>query len=230
MPPDPQLRWLRLWTDIVSDPKIRLLAFEDRWHYVALLCMKRSGHLECASSLLERTVAVTLGLIERDASEVKRRLMEVGLISEHWQPLAWEKRQFSSDLSTNRVRAFRKRFTKQDETSRKRSRNAPETETESESEYKRARKRAASASAEFPLDFALTEVLRAQALERAADCDADAAFEQFRAHHQANGSKFKSWPAAWRTWIGNFERFGYPKRKPAMPTLADRLQEKSGWR
>ena len=218
MPPDPQLRWLRLWTDIISDPKVRLLAFEDRWHFVAVLCMKRSGHLECAQALLERTVAVTLGLIERDASEVKRRLMEVGLIGENWQPIAWEKRQFSSDLSTHRVREFRKRFMEQEKRGEKRSGNGPE-QSRDRADSKSARKRASSVSTEFPLDFALDEALKAQALRRASDCDVEAAFEQFRAHHQANGSTFKSWPAAWRTWIGNFDRFGYPKRK-----------ENSGWR
>ena len=46
MSADPQMRWLRLWTDITSDPKIKMLAFEDRWHYVAILCMKRRGELE----------------------------------------------------------------------------------------------------------------------------------------------------------------------------------------
>lgn len=78
---------------------------------------------------------------------------------------------------------------------------------------KNARKRATSASTVFPLDFALDDALRAQALKRAADCDVDEAFVQFRAHHQARESKFVNWRQAWTTWVGNFEQFGYPKRK-----------------
>jgi len=78
---------------------------------------------------------------------------------------------------------------------------------------KNARKRAPSASTEFPLDFALDDAMRSRALSRFPDCDVDEAFAQFRAHHQASGSTFKSWPAAWAKWTGNFERFGYPKRK-----------------
>lgn len=78
---------------------------------------------------------------------------------------------------------------------------------------KNARKRATSASTEFPLDFALDDALRAQALKRAPDCDVEASFAQFRAHHEARGAKFKNWRQAWTTWVGNYEQFGYPKRQ-----------------
>ena len=34
------MQWFRLYAGIVDDEKLRLLAFEDRWHYVALLALK----------------------------------------------------------------------------------------------------------------------------------------------------------------------------------------------
>jgi len=110
LPPDPQMRWLRLWTDITGDPKIKMLAFEDRWHYVALLCMKRRGDVDgVTGDLLERSVGVSLGLGDRDRDELKRRLMEVKLIDDRWQPKAWKKRQFPSDSSATRTRRWRER-------------------------------------------------------------------------------------------------------------------------
>src|SRR6185312_4909221 len=110
LPPDPQMRWLRLWTDITGDPKIKMLAFEDRWHYVALLCMKRSGDVDgVTGDLLERSVGVSLGLGDRDRDELKRRLMEVKLIDDRWQPKDWKKRQFPSDSSATRTRRWRER-------------------------------------------------------------------------------------------------------------------------
>lgn len=128
MNPDPQMRWLRLWTDITSDPKIKMLAFEDRWHYVAILCMKRRGELERSGNvslpLLERMVGVSLGLGDRERDELKRRLIEVQLIDEEWHPLAWDKRQFSSDSSTSRVQKHRQKTRNVSETLPKRSRNA----------------------------------------------------------------------------------------------------------
>lgn len=75
----------------------------------------------------------------------------------------------------------------------------------------------------FPEDFALTDTMRAQALRRYADCDVEQWFELFRAHHMAHGKAMKSWCAAWVTWIGNGQRFGYPHRKPEGPAGAPGL-------
>lgn len=222
MPPDPQLRWLRLWTDIIADPKVRLLAFEDRWHFVAILCMKRCGHLECAPPLLERTVAVTLGLIERDASEVKRRLMEVGLIDENWQPLAWEKRQFSSDLSTHRVREFRKRFMKQEKRGEKRSGNGPEQSRAETEQSKRVRKRASRVPEDFSPD-------RDLALRELPDLDVDREVQKFRDHEFRTPRS--DWAAVWRNWIGTCRESGrYARVAPAQRDIGELVRENTGWR
>jgi len=136
------LPWFRLWAEAVDDEKLRLLAFEDRWHFVALLCCKAQGLLNDPGELMMRKVAVKLGLQLRELDEVARRLAEVGLIDRATlQPIAWDRRQYVSDRSTERVREFRKRklgceTRNDDETFQKRSRNAPETETETDTEKK----------------------------------------------------------------------------------------------
>ena len=102
--------WFRLYTETVDDEKLRLLAFEDRWHFIALLCLKGQGLLDEGGPLLMRKVAVKLGLDTRALEEVARRLSEVGLIDQNTlQPLAWDKRQMKSDSSAERVKAFRER-------------------------------------------------------------------------------------------------------------------------
>ena len=104
------LPWFRAYTEMVDDEKLRLLAFEDRWHFVALLCLKGQGVLDETGPLLLRKVAVKLGLDVRSVEEVARRLSEVGLIDEKTlQPIAWEARQFRSDSSAARVAAYRER-------------------------------------------------------------------------------------------------------------------------
>lgn len=104
------LPWFRAYTEMVDDEKLRLLAFEDRWHFVALLCLKGQGILDETGPLLFRKVAVKLGLDVRSVEEVARRLSEVGLIDEKTlQPIAWEARQFRSDSSAARVAAYRER-------------------------------------------------------------------------------------------------------------------------
>lgn len=108
--------WFRLYTEIMDDEKIRLLAFEDRWHYVALLCCKNAGLLDAGDSqaMLMRKLGVKLGLASRELETALLRLEEVGLISaDTAQPSSWDDRQFLSDSSTARVQAYRDRKKRQ---------------------------------------------------------------------------------------------------------------------
>lgn len=111
-----KLPWFRVYTEMVDDEKLKLLAFEDRWHFVALLCIKGQGLLDKdeAPALKLRKVAVKLGLDLRTLDEVARRLDEVGLIDrETLQPVKWDDRQMRSDADT--TAADRKRRQRQRE-------------------------------------------------------------------------------------------------------------------
>lgn len=105
------LPWFRMHAEAVDDEKLRMLAFEDRWHFVAILCCKCQGILDSGSDrdMLERKLAVKLGVQTRELEEIKRRLVEAELVDADWQPLAWDKRQYRSDHSTERVRRHRKK-------------------------------------------------------------------------------------------------------------------------
>ena len=105
------LPWFRAYTEMVDDEKLRLLAFEDRWHFVALLCLKGQGLIDEGGPLLFRKVAVKLGIDTRTLDEVARRIAEVGLIDEvTLQPIAWNSRQMRSDKDlTNAERQARYR-------------------------------------------------------------------------------------------------------------------------
>lgn len=79
----------------------------------------------------------------------------------------------------------------------------------------------------LPADFSLTEARRAKALAKAPGCDVELWFDHFRNHHQARGSVFKDWDAAWRTWICQGVRFGYPRKQEA-PGAANGLPVLNG--
>ena len=148
--------WFRLYSEIVDDEKLRLLAFEDRWHYVALLCCKGKGILDGdGREMMLRKVAVKTGLQVRELDEVARRLDEVGLIDrETLQPTGWDGRQFVSDSSTQRVQKHRakerenketnqrnnvKQPCNADETLQERFCNAPDTDTDTDTDKKEAK-------------------------------------------------------------------------------------------
>src|SRR5688500_13730405 len=104
------LPWFRMYAEWASDPVVQSLSFNDQRHHAVILCLKCNGNLDrdIADAQRERIVLRGLGLDSVSAGEVKRRLMEVGLIDDNWQPNGWEKRQFISDVSTKRVRNYRK--------------------------------------------------------------------------------------------------------------------------
>jgi hypothetical protein len=146
------LPWFRLYNRIIDDTKLKLLAFEDRWHFVALCCLKSSGLLDKPDTdLRTREIAVALGVQLRELDEIGRRLREVGLVDERLSPLAWDDLQFKSDNSTARVQAYRERQQNQSGNKAKRSRNvtvtAQETETETETEELEAKASCASGDA-----------------------------------------------------------------------------------
>jgi hypothetical protein len=102
------LAWFRAYGEMVDDAKLRVLAFEDRWHYVAVLCCKCQGLQDTTTpDRLDRLMGVKLGLAQRDLDEVRKRLMSEGLIDKKWQPQGWDKRQFATDSSTERTRKWR---------------------------------------------------------------------------------------------------------------------------
>jgi hypothetical protein len=64
-----------------------------------VLALKSSGVLEqsCKPEIMDKIVAQRLWVDHSAIKEVKRRLIEAGLISDDWHPVAWEKRQRPSD-------------------------------------------------------------------------------------------------------------------------------------
>lgn len=130
------LQWFRLYHRIVDDEKLRLLAFEDRWHFVALCCLKADGLLDTPNdNLRSRKIAVKLGVQLRELDEIGRRLQEVNLVDENLSPVAWDELQYKSDNSTSRVKKYRE---KQQHNAMKRERNVSvtgqDTDTDTDTE------------------------------------------------------------------------------------------------
>lgn len=96
---DRELPWFRMYARMVDNESLRLLAFEDRWHYVALLCcMGQEIHMNNDLPLLRRKLAVKLGLDIPAFDEAIRRIAEVGLIDqETYIPTGWSSKQMESD-------------------------------------------------------------------------------------------------------------------------------------
>ena len=136
------MQWFRLYNDIVDNHKIRMLAFEDRWHFIAIMAC-HSQELGGGDEFFERSLAIKLGVQVRELEEIQRRLMDVNLIDANWIPKGCDDRQFLSDDRQARVKKYReKQRLSKGVTDVKRDCNVTvtvqetETETETESEQK----------------------------------------------------------------------------------------------
>lgn len=146
-----KMPWFRAYTEMIDDEKLRLLAFEDRWHFIALLCLKGQGVLDEGGNLLMRKAAVKMGLDVRSLEEVARRLAEVGLIDKDTlQPIAWSTRQHQSDSSAERTRRYRERKYQEkqqvagcdaDVTSPTRHSDALDTDTDTDTEVEKEKEK-----------------------------------------------------------------------------------------
>lgn len=102
-------RWLRINEDCIDNPKILKLPEALRWQWVALLCVasKNDGVLPPLDD-----VALCLRVPEAKAAEFITKLVKAKLIDKDgdvFVPHNWNKRQFKSDSSTDRVKQHRER-------------------------------------------------------------------------------------------------------------------------
>ncbi|MGB9834999.1 MAG: phage replisome organizer N-terminal domain-containing protein [bacterium] len=117
--------WLRLYTDITRDRKLRRLSPTARWIWVTLLCMAKESP-EPGKLLLSKNVPVTVedivdeaGISEKDVpdpasyvQEVLCNFKELDMIKEEDGVLVitnWSKRQFETDDIGQYLRDYRQR-------------------------------------------------------------------------------------------------------------------------
>lgn len=138
--------WFRFYHDFIFDEVIETLAFDDQRHFVFVLCLKCAGTLDKeypAHINLDRVVGRRLGIHGETLDNAKRRLIESGLIDENWQPKSWDRLQFKTDDSKERVARYRERKRKKNQSVGSCNGDvtvtvtAQETDTETENRYSR---------------------------------------------------------------------------------------------
>jgi len=194
--------WFRMYTEAVDDEKLRLLAFEDRWHYVAILCLKGQGLLDDGSDhqLRLRKVAVKMGVQLRELDEIARRLSEVGLIDQNTlQPVKWNTRQFRSDSSRERVQKHRESQKNQQDKDAKQACNVTVTpsETDTETDTDKEDKRKTAKRFVPPT----VDQVRDYCKQRNNAVDAKRFVDFYESKGWVVGkTKMKDWKASVRTW------------------------------
>ncbi len=101
-------RWFRFYDGALDDPKVQRLSPVLFKAWVNLMCLasRNDGNIHAAD------IAFALRVTEKTAGEIVADLGAAGLIDEfegRFTPHNWDKRQFKSDVSNERVKQFRER-------------------------------------------------------------------------------------------------------------------------
>jgi len=103
------MRWLRLWTDIIDDPKVQNLPPGLFKFWINLLCLARQNDVDGVIPS-DKEIAFRLRMRSDRCQQYVRALHSRGLIDvtdDTRSPHNWGQRQFKSDDSTPRVQRFR---------------------------------------------------------------------------------------------------------------------------
>ena len=160
--------WFRLYAEFASDPKVQMMSEAMQRRLVMLMCLQCGNGIETFHET-ERAPALAFAMrISNDELEETRKVfVRKGFINEDWTLCNWSKRQYASDSSTERVRAYRekkKQQQKRDETLHERSGNALEQNRTEQKEEAYA-----SVGGEAPAD--LVEQVCSTPVESGPHCD-----------------------------------------------------------
>jgi hypothetical protein len=118
------MKWFRMYTEVIDDPKMSKLADDEFRVFVYLLMMaaeqEKEGLVSSSYDDISWRLRLPQTLIER-ATKKLIDLLIIGPESDGWKFINWEKRQFRSDDVTSRVRKHR------EEKARNVTRNVSET-------------------------------------------------------------------------------------------------------
>lgn len=146
--------WFRMYAEFATDPKTQMLSESDQRRLLMLFCFRCNEHV----TLQDEEVTFLLRISKESWNITKSIFIEKGFINADNKIRNWDKRQFTSDTSKNRVAEFRKREKEKKtvnysdekkcnvtETLQKQKSNAIDTDTDTDTEQNKRKKAVAVA-------------------------------------------------------------------------------------
>ncbi len=95
--------WFRFYAEFLHDPKVRVMSEIDQLRLVLLFCLRCNGSV----TLQDKHVTFSLRISDQEWQQTKAVFIESGFIDSANNVLNWDKRQYASDSSVDRVRKHR---------------------------------------------------------------------------------------------------------------------------
>ena len=99
-------QWFRLYAEFATDPKVQMMSEADQRRFIMVLCIRCSND---DVTLHDDEIAFQLRISSDEWERSKAVFLKKGLIGEDNRPTAWDRRQFVSDSSAERVRKHREK-------------------------------------------------------------------------------------------------------------------------
>lgn len=215
-------QWFRMYSEFATDPKVQMLPEAMQRRLVMLFCM-RCG--DVTVTLRDDEIAFHLRISDTELEETKALFVAKGFIDSGWNITNWEKRQFASDSSAARTKAYRDRKKNVPVTSHVTKGDALDTDTDTDTEQKKElgapapKAERSPTGSRLPADWKPDAELTLWAARNFPSVNAGMEADKFRDfwHGKAGKDGRKSdWPATWRNWIRRAaERTGAPMQAQA---------------
>lgn len=192
--------WFRMYSEFASDPKVQMMSEVMQRRLVMLFCMRCS---DVTVTLCDAEIAFHLRISEPDLEETKAAFMAKGFIDSEWNIANWDKRQYASDSSAARTKAYRERQKNKDVTSHVTDGDALE-QIQNRKDTDKKKSPASPTGSRLPADWSLPDEWRHWAITERPDVDPNREASTFADYWTsvagAKGRK-ADWQATWRNWI-----------------------------
>ncbi|MDE2470170.1 MAG: hypothetical protein KGL35_15835 [Bradyrhizobium sp.] len=160
--------WFRMYSEFLNDPKVQMLSETDQRRFIMVLCMRCSNG---DVMLHDEAVAFQLRISNEEWASTKAVLVAKNLIGDDNKPIAWNKRQYASDTSNQRVAKHRAKKKQQCNVTV----TPPDSEADTETDSERGSAKASQSDAQLssaPLDNLADRLLKAcnGALDNPVNC------------------------------------------------------------
>lgn len=133
------MQWFRMYSEFATDPKVQSMDETLQRRFVMFLCLHGSGEYE---RLTDEELAFALRITPAELVNTRDVFKQKGFLGDNGEISNWNKRQYKSDSSTERVRKHRAEKTK-----RKGNVSVTPSDSDSDSDTESERTKNPSASA-----------------------------------------------------------------------------------
>jgi hypothetical protein len=95
--------WFRMYSEFATDPKVQMMSELEQRRLLMIFCLRCNGHV----TLQDEEVTFMLRISNDDWANTKKLFMSKGFINNDNEVMNWDKRQFVSDSSAERVARHR---------------------------------------------------------------------------------------------------------------------------